>query len=136
MIHFESTRSKAYATAPTDVGTRNVFINGLAMKSSIGVHEFERKTEQRVKVSVQLAVSDESRTTTDTLEDVVCYDKIVTKMKMTIKSRHFNLVETLAEHLAYVCMEDLRVRFARVKVEKLDVYCDIDSVGVEICRGR
>ena len=45
-----------------------------------------------------------------------------------------NLVETLAERLAGICLQDPRVRSARVRVEKLDVFADAVSVGVEIER--
>jgi dihydroneopterin aldolase len=43
-------------------------------------------------------------------------------------------VETLAEQIAALCLEDRRVRVARVRVEKLDVFVDATSVGVEIER--
>ena len=43
-------------------------------------------------------------------------------------------VETLAEDIAAMCLEDTRVRSARVRVEKLDVFTEATSVGVEIER--
>jgi 7,8-dihydroneopterin aldolase/epimerase/oxygenase len=43
-------------------------------------------------------------------------------------------VETLAERIAALCLSDRRVRVARVRVEKLDVFPDATSVGVEIER--
>jgi dihydroneopterin aldolase len=47
---------------------------------------------------------------------------------------HINLVETLAEEVAAMCLQDRRVRSVRVRVEKLDVFPDVTSVGVEIER--
>ncbi|MHA1598894.1 MAG: dihydroneopterin aldolase, partial [Alphaproteobacteria bacterium] len=43
-------------------------------------------------------------------------------------------VETLAEDIAAMCLDDARVRSARVRVEKLDVFVEVASVGVEIER--
>ena len=43
-------------------------------------------------------------------------------------------VETLAERIAEQCLADPRVQLARVRVEKLDVFPDAASVGVEIER--
>jgi dihydroneopterin aldolase len=49
---------------------------------------------------------------------------------------HVNLVETLAERLAEACLLDPRVCIARIRVEKLDVFPDIGSAGVEVERRR
>jgi dihydroneopterin aldolase len=43
-------------------------------------------------------------------------------------------VETLAEEIADICLDDGRVRVVRVRVEKLDVFDEAVSVGVEIER--
>jgi dihydroneopterin aldolase len=44
------------------------------------------------------------------------------------------LLETLAEEIAAICLQDGRVRSVRVRVEKLDIFPDAASVGVEIER--
>jgi dihydroneopterin aldolase len=49
---------------------------------------------------------------------------------------HINLVETLAEKIAELCLGDGRVETARIRVEKLDVYAEAASVGIEIERSR
>jgi len=49
---------------------------------------------------------------------------------------HINLVETLAEHIAALCLQDGRVREVKVRVEKTTVYDFVDSVGIEIIRKR
>ncbi|OYV35424.1 MAG: diguanylate cyclase, partial [Acidocella sp. 20-61-6] len=49
---------------------------------------------------------------------------------------HVQLVETLAERLCEVCLADARVLIARVRVEKLDVFADAASAGVEVERRR
>jgi dihydroneopterin aldolase len=47
---------------------------------------------------------------------------------------HVELVEQLADRIARLCLEDPRVRSARVRVEKLDAIADCAAVGVEIER--
>jgi dihydroneopterin aldolase len=42
----------------------------------------------------------------------------------------------MAESIAGLCLADPRVRAARVRVEKLDVFPEAASVGVEIERVR
>jgi dihydroneopterin aldolase len=51
-----------------------------------------------------------------------------------VASGHVQLIETLAERIAEVALEDRRVAGVRVRVEKLDVYADAASVGIEIER--
>ena len=51
-------------------------------------------------------------------------------------SAHVRLVETVASRLSETCLEDAGVLVVRVRVEKLDVFADMASVGVEIERER
>jgi dihydroneopterin aldolase len=70
----------------------------------------------------------------DELGRVVDYEKIVNNVKELVRSGHVQLVETLAERLAEACLADPRIRIARVRVEKLDVFADAASAGVEVER--
>jgi len=70
----------------------------------------------------------------DRLADVVNYDALAGRIRALAKAGHVNLVETFAERIAAICLDDRRVRRATVRVEKLDVFDDAESVGVEIER--
>lgn len=112
---------------------RHVFIRDLVLPCSIGVHRHEHGAPQRVRINLDLAVRDD-RQLGDELANVVCYERISTAVREIVGRRHINLVETLAEEIAGTCLEDSRVRSARVRIEKLDVLADAVSVGVEIER--
>lgn len=118
-----------------DAGTaiRHVFVRDLVMSCSIGVHGFEKDGPQRVRINLDLAVREGSEIGDD-IANVVCYEGIVSGIRALVGEGHVNLVETLAERIAAMCLEDARVRVARVRVEKLDVFPDATSVGVEIER--
>lgn len=118
-----------------DAGTaiRHVFVRDLVLNCSIGVHAFEKDKPQRVRVNLDLAVREGSQIA-DALANVVCYEGIVSSIRDLVAQGHVNLVETLAERIAATCLADSRVRVARVRVEKLDVFADATSVGVEIER--
>jgi len=111
---------------------RHVFVRDLELACSIGVHEHERQADQRVRINVDLAVYEEE--VDDNITNVVCYEKITDRIRGLVARGHINLVETLAEEIAKLCLVSPRVRSARVRVEKLDVYEDAASVGVEIER--
>lgn len=113
---------------------RHVFVRDLTLACSIGVHHHEHGTAQRVRINLDLAVHDDGADLGDDLANVVCYEKICDGVREIVARGHIKLAETLAEAIANVCLEDPRVRSVRVRVEKLDVFADASSVGVEIER--
>ncbi|HUK11424.1 MAG TPA: dihydroneopterin aldolase [Stellaceae bacterium] len=117
-------------------GMRRILIRDLVLPCEIGVLRRERGTRQRVRINLDLWVRDEPRPIEDDLSNVVCYDEIVRGVRAIVAAGHVNLVETLAERIAATCLGDQRVAGARVRVEKLEVYPDAGSVGVEIFRAN
>ena len=117
-------------------GIRHVLIKDLELMTMIGVHDAERRAPQRVLVNVDLSVREAGPASGDRLDDVLDYSVIVGKIEDTVKAGHINLVETLAERVAAVCLEDARVTTAQVRIEKPDVIANAGSVGVEIRRSR
>ena len=117
-----------------DAGVRHVFVRDFVLPAHIGVHRHEKGKQQRVRVNLDLAVLEGAAPPDDHLPDVVCYEEIVDGVRAVVAQGHFNLVETLAERVAAVCLSDPRVRVARVRIEKLDVFEDVGSVGIEIER--
>lgn len=115
---------------------RRVFVRGLELLASVGVFEVEKRYEQRVVVSVDLDVTDSYDGISDRLEDVLDYGGIATAVQRTVESRHFHLIETLAERIADAMLADARVQCARVRIEKPDILPACRSVGIEIERRR
>ncbi len=113
---------------------RHVFVRDLVMTCSIGVYDHEKVAPQRVRINVDLGVREAEGALGDAIDNVVCYEQIVNRVRSIAQDGHVNLVETMAERVAVMCLQDPRVRSARVRVEKLDVFEDAHSVGVEIER--
>lgn len=124
-------------------GLRHVFIRDLVMTASIGVHEHEHTQAQRIRINIDLGVEDDgarhlSRQPVgrDRLARVVDYEEVAKTTRGIVKGSHVLLVETLAERIAQACLADARVILARIRVEKLDVFPDAGSAGVEVERRR
>jgi len=114
---------------------RHVFVRDLELKCFIGIYDHEKATAQRVRLNLDLAVLEgDLSVLADNIKNVVCYEEITTAVRQVCTEGHINLVETLAEEIAAVCLVHTQVRSARVRVEKLDVFEDTFSVGVEIER--
>ena len=132
-----TTSSKALYPLPqqqTHQSTRRVFVKDLVLAALIGVHRHEKDGRQRVRINLDMEVLENEQPVQDRLADVVCYEDVVTSIRSIVGAGHINLVESLAELIADRCLEDRRVRMVRVRVEKLDVFADASSVGVEIER--
>lgn len=116
-------------------GIRHVFVRDLVQMCAIGVHAHERQGTQRVRLNLDLAVYEgDASHVADDIKNVVCYEEITNAVRAVCRRDHINLVETLAEDVAKVCLTHAQVRSVRVRVEKLDVFEDVSSVGVEIER--
>jgi dihydroneopterin aldolase len=120
---------------------RRVFLRDMVLTASIGVYAHEHTDRQRVRINVDLAVVDETAERgavvgPDELRRVVDYASIASRIRGLVAAGHVRLAETLAERIAETCMADGRVMTARVRVEKLDVFPDAVSAGVEVERRR
>ena len=113
---------------------RHVFIRDLVLTCSIGVHTHEKDAHQRVRINLDLAVDERDQPVGDNIKNVLCYEQLANRVGDIVGRGHVNLVETLAENIAEMCLKDRRVLSARVRVEKLDILEDAQSVGVEIER--
>lgn len=108
-----------------DAPPMRIFVRELVVDALVGVYEHERKSRQRIRISLDLDVTEAvpAETFAQTARDLVA-------------AGHVTLVETLAERIAERCLAIPAVRLARVRVEKLDVFPDAASIGVEIERFR
>jgi len=111
-----------------------VFVRDLVLPCRIGIHPHERELAQRVRFNVDIDALESSAG--DDIAGVVSYEDVVFGIKRIVGAGHINLVETLAEEVAALCLSDSRVRAARIRIEKLDVFREAGSVGVEIERQR
>lgn len=116
-------------------GCRRLFLRDYDIFINIGVHDFEKRGEQRVIVNVDLFVPLESNTPKqDRLEEVVDYDFMRKTISDIVAKGHIHLQETLCDEIIAKMLAHPLVYAARVSTEKPDVYPDCEGVGVEVFR--
>ena len=116
---------------------RKVFVRDMMLMAHIGIYAHEHTGAQRVRVNVELdAIDDPATDGVDRLDRVVNYEAVAEAVRRIVGAGHVKLVETLAERIAASCLDEARVVRVRVRVEKLDVFEDAGSAGVEVERGR
>ena len=120
-------------THPKLADCRRLFLRNYEVMINIGVHDFEKKGEQRVLINVDLYIPLALSTPKDDqLAEVVDYDF----MRVTIANRmaqgHVHLQETLCDDVVRAMLAHPNVRAVRVSTMKPDVYPDCEGVGVEV----
>lgn len=112
---------------------RRLFLRKYEVMINIGVHEFEKKGEQRVVFNVDLFIPLAASTPKeDKLDEVVDYDFIRKTITQHMAHGHIHLQETLVDNIARTLLAHPKVRAVSISSEKPDVYPDCDAVGVEV----
>ena len=117
-------------------GPYRVFIRDLVLPCLIGIHPHEKATPQRVRLNVDLEARKPPGRFDERYETIVDYETITNGIKALLGRGHIDLVETLAEDIAVVCLQNRRVLKARICVEKIDIISEAAGVGVEIERSQ
>ncbi len=116
---------------------RRLFLKDFVINMNIGVHDFEKKGEQRVIVNVDLYIPLELNTpSADDLSEVVDYDFMRQTIADIIADGHIQLQETFCDEIVKRMLAHPRVQATRVSTEKPDVYPDCQGVGVEVFRSK
>ena len=116
--------------------TYKILINELTLDAFIGIHDFEKKKKQKISISLSLDVNDNISGIEHKIENFVSYEHIVADIKSILKRGHIDLLETLGEKIVDLCFKDERVMTIKLKLEKLEVFKETSSVGIEIFRKK
>ena len=111
-----------------------IFVKDMVVDMQIGAYDDERGRTQKVRINVTVEPSIWPNEAHDNLNETLSYDVIVNHILRVARSGgHVHLVETVAERIAGLCLEESSVRSVTVRVEKLEIY-PFAVPGVEITR--
>ena len=113
-----------------------IHIRDLHLRCIIGVFDDERRAKQDVVITVSMNADLRQAGVSDRIEDTVDYKGIKKRILALVEESTFFLVESLADNIARICLENERVMCARVTVDKPGALRFARSVAVEIVRER
>jgi len=113
-----------------------IYIRDLALRCIIGLYPEERKNKQDVIINVVLETDLRAAGKSDSLNDTVDYKAIKLAILDFVENSSFNLIESLAEGIAAICLKDRRVQSATVTIDKPGALRFCRSVAVEVTRKR
>ena len=111
-----------------------IFLRGLTAECVIGFIDWERRVKQTVVVDLELPVDCRQAAVSDDVTDTVDYKKVSKRVLAFIEASEFKLVETLAQRLAMLILEEFAIEWIRLSINKPGAIRNSRDVGVSIER--
>jgi dihydroneopterin aldolase len=112
-----------------------IFLYDLRVETTIGIWEWERKIRQTVAIDLEMSADIRKAARTDSVDDTLNYKQVAKRLQQFIGESSFQLVETLAERVAGIILDEFDVAWVKVKVNKPGAIRGARDVGVIIERG-
>lgn len=113
-----------------------VFIEDLRVEAVIGIYEWERKIKQTLAFDLEMGTDIRPAAETEDIDQTLNYKAVAKAITSFVEDSEFLLVETLAEKIAALVMEEFSVPWLRLTVHKPGAVTGSRSVGVKIERGE
>lgn len=113
-----------------------VYLHDLRIPTVIGVFEWERRVRQTVSIDLDMAADVARGAQSDALDDALDYKAVAKRLISFVEDSRFQLVETLAEQVAHLVLEEFAVQWIRVRINKTGAVRGARDVGVIIERGQ
>ena len=111
-----------------------IFLRDLRVETIVGVWDWERKIRQTVSIDLEMATDIRRAAASDSLDDTLNYKLVAKRVQQFVAESSFQLVETLAEKIAEVVLNDFDVPWVEVRVNKPGAIRGARDVGVKIRR--
>lgn len=113
-----------------------IFIHGLKTETIIGIFDWERQVRQTVVLDLTFSADIRKAARSDSIEDTLNYKRVAKRVLAFIEASQFHLVETLAEHIAMLVLEEFGVAWVGVTLSKPGAVRSSRDVGVVVERDR
>ena len=113
-----------------------IYITDLRVETVIGIFDWERRIRQTVSIDLEMATDIRKAAATDSIEDTLNYKAVAKRIIAFVEQSEFQLVETLAERIAAIVLDEFGTPWTRVRINKKGAVRFAQDVGVVIERRR
>lgn len=113
-----------------------IVIRELRVEALIGIHRRERHVMQTLSIDLEIGLPSEAVFASDKVSDTIDYEQVTLRIRALAASGHFRLVETFADRIARLLLDDFAAPWAKVSVAKMGILGNAKYVGVTIERRR
>jgi dihydroneopterin aldolase len=114
----------------------SILVRDLRVEVLIGIHKRERYLAQTVSIDLDIGIPGTKVFATDKVADTIDYAQVALKIKELAGTGHFRLVETFADRIAKLLMDDFKAPWVKVSAAKIGILPNAKFVGVSIERKR
>ena len=120
------------------MSTDELAVTGIECFAHNGVFDFEKREGQTFVVDLVLGLDTRAAAASDHLDDTVNYGTLALDVKAAVERDPVDLIETVVQRIADVCLKDGRVQWTRVTLHKPDAPIDAtySDVALTITRTR
>jgi dihydroneopterin aldolase len=112
-----------------------IFLHDLTIETIIGIYDWERKEKQSIILDLDMAADIPAAARSDSIDDTLNYKAVAKRLIEFVGDSQFQLVETLAERVAEIVLNEFGVKWLRLRVNKKGAVRYAGDVGVIIERG-
>ncbi len=113
-----------------------IFIHALKTEAIVGIFDWERQVKQTVIVDIEISADINKAALSDSIDDTLNYKRIAKRVLAFVEESKFHLVETLAEHIAMLLLEEFGVAWVGLSLSKPGAIRGSRDVGVKLERDR
>src|SRR4051812_35026849 len=113
-----------------------IVIRELRVEALIGIHRRERHAAQTLSIDLEIGLPSDAVFASDKVADTIDYEQVALRIRALAASGHFRLVETLAERIARLLLDDFGAPRVKVSVAKVGILGNARYVGVTLERSR
>ena len=112
-----------------------IFLNNLRIDTVIGIYPWERRIKQTLIFDIEIAADTGKAAQSDDIEDTVSYEAVAQRLIGFVGAAEFELLETLAENIAAILLDEFKARWCRLRINKPGAVRGARDVGIIIERG-
>jgi dihydroneopterin aldolase len=113
-----------------------IFLRDLRIDTVIGIYDWERSIKQAVILDLEMGANIAKAAASDHIDDTLNYKAVAKRLIEFVGNSSFQLVETLAERVAEVIVNEFSVPWVKVTLNKQGAVRGARDVGVIIERGQ
>lgn len=113
-----------------------IFLTALSAEAVIGIFDWERKVRQRIEIDLEMSIDLAAAARSDSIDDTLNYKSVAKRVHAFVEESRFQLIETLADHIARLVLAEYAIGRVRVTVHKPGAIRHSRDVGVVIERSR
>jgi 7,8-dihydroneopterin aldolase/epimerase/oxygenase len=119
-----------------DPAMDRIQIRDLRLEVLIGIHKRERHVPQTVSIDLDIGLPGEAVFASDRVADTIDYEQVTIRIKALGEAGHYRLVETFADRIARLLLEEFKAPWVKVTASKIGILPNARFVGVTIERKR